>query len=217
MAKSNNEISTFIRNFRNMLKATAEADANRRTNNIGAGIAKSMAAPKDNAILDRLNKDMIDRSYRIGNTISRKESGINIDPAEFIKTYESGGNLEDLISNNIATAKTTKPSETTEQYAPGTAIDPYSPVTMNADQAAGLQQTTTSSGQSPAEDASDYVEYTYKRGDTFGQVIKDLGLNTKKGLWGSDGDVAFYTKQLREQGIPGMVPIGTKIRLKRRK
>lgn len=63
----------------------------------------------------------------------------------------------------------------------------------------------------------DTIEYTYKRGDTFGQVIKDLGLNTKKGLWGSDGDVAFYTKQLREQGIPGMVPIGTKIRLKRRK
>ena len=63
----------------------------------------------------------------------------------------------------------------------------------------------------------DTIEYTYKRGDTFGQVIKDLGLNTKKGLWGSDGDVAYYTKQLREQGIPGMVPIGTKIRLKRRK
>lgn len=67
------------------------------------------------------------------------------------------------------------------------------------------------------EDNSDTIEYTYKRGDTFGQVIKDLGLKTDKGLWGSDGDVAYYTKQLRQQGIPGMVPIGTKIRLKRRK
>lgn len=69
-----------------------------------------------------------------------------------------------------------------------------------------------------AKDSSDeYVEYTYKPGDTFGQVILDLGINTNKGLWGSDGDVAFYTKQLRQQGIPGMVPIGTKIRLKKRK
>lgn len=67
------------------------------------------------------------------------------------------------------------------------------------------------------EDDQDVIEYTYKRGDTFGQVIKDLGLKTDKGLWGSDGDVAYYTKQLREQGIPGMVPIGTTIRLKRRK
>lgn len=67
------------------------------------------------------------------------------------------------------------------------------------------------------DDEDDYVEYTYKRGDTFGQVIKNLGLDTGKGLWGSDGDVAYYTKQLRAQGIPGMVPIGTKIRLKRRK
>lgn len=70
----------------------------------------------------------------------------------------------------------------------------------------------------PARDSSDeYVEYTYKPGDTFGQVILDLGINTDKGLWGSGGDVEYYTKQLREQGIPGMVPIGTTIRLKKRK
>lgn len=70
----------------------------------------------------------------------------------------------------------------------------------------------------PAGGSSDeYVEYTYKPGDTFGQVILDLGINTDKGLWGSGGDVEYYTKQLREQGIPGMVPIGTKIRLKKRK
>lgn len=69
----------------------------------------------------------------------------------------------------------------------------------------------------PEENPDDFVEYTYKPGDTFGQVILDLGINTKKGLWGKGGDVEFYTKQLREQGIPGMVPIGRKIRLKKRK
>lgn len=45
------------------------------------------------------------------------------------------------------------------------------------------------------------VSYTYKSGDTFGQVIKDLGLETEAGLWGSSGDVEFYTKQLIEQDM----------------
>ena len=80
----------------------------------------------------------------------------------------------------------------------------------------GAQTVAETETITPEKD-EDTIEYTYKRGDTFGQVIKDLGLKTDKGLWGSDGDVAYYTKQLREQGIPGMVPIGTKIRLKRRK
>lgn len=59
--------------------------------------------------------------------------------------------------------------------------------------------------------------YTYKNGDTFGNVLKNLGLTTNKGLWGSDGDVAYYTQQLRDQGINGNIPVGTTIRLKKRK
>lgn len=61
------------------------------------------------------------------------------------------------------------------------------------------------------------VSYTYKKGDTFGQVILDLGLNTSHGLWGADGDVAYYTEQLHEQGIYGNIPIGTTIYLTPRK
>ncbi len=67
--------------------------------------------------------------------------------------------------------------------------------------------------------SDEIVEYTYKPGDTFGQVIKDLGLNTDAGLWGSNGDVNYYTQQLVEQGAlnsRGNVPIGTVIKLKRR-
>lgn len=65
------------------------------------------------------------------------------------------------------------------------------------------------------------VEYTYKPGDTFGQVILDLGLNTDKGLWGADGDVAYYNEQLKNQGIwpngqQGNIPVGTTIKLQRR-
>lgn len=57
------------------------------------------------------------------------------------------------------------------------------------------------------------VKYTYKAGDTFGQVICDLGLKTSHGLWGPDGDVAYYTVQLHDQGIYGNIPIGTTIEL----
>lgn len=61
------------------------------------------------------------------------------------------------------------------------------------------------------------VKYTYKKGDTFGQVILDLGLNTSHGLWGTDGDVAYYSEQLHKQGIYGNIPIGTTITLTPRK
>lgn len=61
------------------------------------------------------------------------------------------------------------------------------------------------------------VSYTYKAGDTFGQVICDLGLKTSHGLWGPDGDVAYYSEQLHKQGIYGNIPIGTTIYLTPRK
>ncbi len=57
------------------------------------------------------------------------------------------------------------------------------------------------------------VEYTYQSGDTFGEVITKLGLKTSHGLWGADGDVAYYTKQL---GVTGNIPIGTKLKFTRR-
>lgn len=65
------------------------------------------------------------------------------------------------------------------------------------------------------------VAYTYKKGDTFGQVICDLGLKTEHGLWGvPDGDVYYYTQQLEKQGAldkNGNIPIGTTIYLTPRK
>lgn len=60
------------------------------------------------------------------------------------------------------------------------------------------------------------VEYTYKKGDTFGQVILNLGLSTSHGLWGPNGDVNYYSTQLNEQGIYGNIPIGATIKLRKR-
>lgn len=68
----------------------------------------------------------------------------------------------------------------------------------------------------PVTPQTNQIEYTYKQGDTFGQVICNLGLKTSHGLWGADGDVAYYTEQLHQQGIYGNIPIGTTIKLTRR-
>lgn len=68
----------------------------------------------------------------------------------------------------------------------------------------------------------DVVEFSLTRGNDpnyrgFGQKLVDLGLATNNGLWGENGDVAYYTKQLNNQGIYGNLPIGKTIRLTRRK
>lgn len=68
------------------------------------------------------------------------------------------------------------------------------------------------------------VQYTYVKGDNFGSVVLRLGLGTSYGLWGPNGDVAFYNQQLLAQGIVvladgrivGNIPIGTTITLERR-
>lgn len=64
------------------------------------------------------------------------------------------------------------------------------------------------------------VEFSYEPGDTFGQKILDLGIATDNGLWGEDGDVAYYTQQLRDGGYLddyGNVKLYTPIKLKVRK
>lgn len=76
-----------------------------------------------------------------------------------------------------------------------------------------------------ASDSGDTVTFTLPKANDpnyrgFGQKIIDLGLATDKGLWGSDGDVQFYTKQLYDQGAldaSGNLKIGVPIKLKRRK
>lgn len=79
---------------------------------------------------------------------------------------------------------------------------------------------TEETTENPA-DEGETIEYTYKAGDNFGQVIKDLGLESGNGLWGDNGDVNYYNQQLLAQGIwpdgqTHNIPIGTTIRLKRR-
>lgn len=60
------------------------------------------------------------------------------------------------------------------------------------------------------------VTYTYVKGDYFSKVLVKLGLDGGK-LWGKDGTVAYYTKQLVEQRVldkNGNVIIGKPFTLK---
>lgn len=87
----------------------------------------------------------------------------------------------------------------------------------------GGSQSNTTDGSS--DTTSEEVTFTIPRANDpsyrgFGQKIVDLGLATNKGLWGSDGDVQFYTKQLYEQGAVdknGNIKIGVPIKLRRRR
>lgn len=47
----------------------------------------------------------------------------------------------------------------------------------------------------PTPEPDNKVWYTYKQGDTFGQVLKNLGLD-EGNLWGANGTVNYYTDQL---------------------
>lgn len=90
----------------------------------------------------------------------------------------------------------------------------YDPNAVQAAVNAKLTKTPTPVQPAPADNSA--IHYTYKSGDTFGQVILNLGLNTDKGLWGADGDVNYYNSQLHAQGIFNNIPIGTTITLVRR-
>ena len=110
-----------------------------------------------------------------------------------------------------------------------TAIEEYGTATPVAKtDAAATQVEKTDVADSAAKssgDSDDVVTFQLDRANDpnykgFGQKIIDLGLATNKGLWGSDGDVQFYTKQLYEQGAidkNGNLKIGVPIKLRRRR
>lgn len=87
----------------------------------------------------------------------------------------------------------------------------------NATKASATGDTSSSDGDVVTFQLDRANDPNYKG---FGQKIVDLGLATDNGLWGSNGDVAFYTKQLYEQGAVdknGNLKIGVPIKLRRRR
>ncbi len=75
---------------------------------------------------------------------------------------------------------------------------------------------TPSEGNTEATEG--IIHYSYVAGDYFSKVLVDLGLDEGR-LWGKDGTVAYYTKQLLEQGVldaRGNVKIGIDFTLQKR-
>lgn len=67
------------------------------------------------------------------------------------------------------------------------------------------------------ESEDDYITLNVQEGDTFGQLLLDNGLVTDNGLWGPEGDVEFYAKQLNDANHMNLIYPGQSIRLKKRK
>lgn len=53
----------------------------------------------------------------------------------------------------------------------------------------------------PSPVPSGDITYSYVPGDTFGRVLLNLNLSDGAHLWGAEGDVEYYTKQLIEQNM----------------
>lgn len=68
----------------------------------------------------------------------------------------------------------------------------------------------------PAEEQQEYVTISFVPGDSLGQKIIDAGLATDNGLWGDNGDVAFYANQMGLNN-PNMVNAGSTFRVAKRK
>lgn len=140
--------------------------------------------------------------------------------------YKAGGNydkdikkLEDYTSSR--NASTADILDNYEDYI-AKARDAQKMSSGSSSGSGSSSSTSTGSGSPFSDDVSEgeYVTFSYKPGDSFGQKIVDLGLATNNGLWGADGDVNFYTRQLIDQDAldaNGNVKLGQTFKLRKRK
>ena len=136
-------------------------------------------------------------SYRISDAGGFPEG----DYPEEYKTYVKNQLMEKVLNRNDGLQKGMK------DYAPNV----YNGIT---------DYIVNKRAAAPAESKDEYVEITINPGDTFGQKIIDSGLATSHGLWGEDGDVAYYANQLRENGAlsdPNVVDYGQVFKIAKRK
>lgn len=132
-----------------------------------------------------------------------KDKRIEIENQVRGRIKEAGSALNEAlpkIASSIASAVTGQPTQGEVQV----------------EQSGAATAPATTTAQPETETEQETVEYTYTPGDTFGRVLMKMGLSDGRNLWGPDGDVAYYTKQLNDQGIYGNIPIGKTIRLRRR-
>lgn len=172
--------------------------------------------------LDALKENLRSRGYKTAGERKAEEAAKTQESDETEKVASELGNklLRDigasLVKRGGGPVKSSNPLQrfTNRAYSPGKNTEAKT-------EEPKVEEVKEEVKEEPKEDDGETIEYTYKAGDTFGQVIKDLGLESGNGLWGNNGDVNYYTQQLIDQGLwgngmAGNIPIGTTIRLKKR-
>ena len=132
--------------------------------------------------------------------------------AEYLKSDQKGyisskvqDKMREVVADKFGDSLNTNGTATTDANA-----------SSKSDSKSG---SNSGNGSSSSNESSYDWEYEYKPGDTFGQVLLNLGASDGSNLWGPAGDVAYYTQQLREQDMldaNGNVKLGKKFRLKKR-
>lgn len=169
-------------------------------------MSSSVMSPQTLARMNQFISDSSERGNSRGATVQGEVQTVPSSTSGIMNTLMNGFNnmVQDTRQAGLKSAAQNTINSMIPNAASGSTVVDDTTVTEGTDgQDTWLDENT--------------VEYTYKEGDTFGQVIKDLGLMTDNGLWGNNGDVKYYEKQLRDQGWSGgNIPVGTKIRLRKR-
>ena len=191
-----------------------------------AQVLKNMSSKEREKIYSMLNmepetgKKMLDEA--IEKWTEKENKAISDLASPFVKAFRDASKGVDDFINKITGQRylTEEEQEALKKELRG------EKVTTGEEKSEGTADTGTKTSATTENkstfDPNDAISYTYKKGDTFGQVIKNLGLQTSNGLWGPNGDVEYYTQQLIDQGVwpdgvRGNIPIGTTIKLTKRK
>lgn len=139
---------------------------------------------------------------------------------EYSNDFDNGYNSSDYFSDDLFDA-----IDNQDDYFAAIKANKSSSSTDGDKKTEGGASDTASASTTAAKtkNPEDTVTFSLTANDPyyngFGQKIVDLGLATDHGLWGEDGDVAYYTKQLADQGAletNGNLKTGIDITLTRR-
>lgn len=220
-----------------LTKDSSDADVAR----YGAGFLNNLSGLKDDGS-EYTFKDYLEK---YGDSETRSAVARQLDAMDILRKYRDNqdgmtDSEKERLSNANATRdrdmrwlgsartqyNTWQKSNSDELYDIFENYETYMPKKEESNTTTEQTSTTTAGGNgSTAAASDDEVTFQLDRANDpnykgFGQKIVDLGLATDNGLWGSNGDVAFYTQQLYEQGAldaNGNLKIGVPIKLKRRK
>lgn len=179
------------------------------------------------------SEDNYAKIRRNTNEHSMKYTGSNVSENEASDILKNSGNVRRLVTDTYAFAKAKGATDDEAQSLVNDTIDQYYSLknktvsetnsdnqevaAKNPDAEAAAAGSIEGNSNENNSDEDEYVEFTVKPGDTFGQMLVDAGLVTDNGLWGPNGDVAYYSQQLNDQNGMNLIYPGQVIRFKKRK